>query len=149
MSECYFADGKIAPPTTFGKFFPGDKWGPLDSSVVQNNLDNLQPADPTPEPGPGDTETQPYDERANTIRCGVMVSGTTNHLSSLATKQLVPVNGLRSGSGSAADATAGFGENNYILVSNLGFTGTHSLKIKGLWSQVGIQRCCTEPSCYK
>ena len=66
MSDAYFVDGKIVPPTVFGEFFPGDKWGPLDSSVVQNNLNNLQPADPTPPPGPGDTETSPYDSRANT-----------------------------------------------------------------------------------
>ena len=35
LSDVYFVDGKIAPPTTFGKYFPGDKWGPLDNSVVQ------------------------------------------------------------------------------------------------------------------
>ena len=65
MSDYYYVDGKIAPPETFGKFFPGDRWGPLDSSNVQQNLDNLQPADPTPEPGPG-AAGQPYDDRANT-----------------------------------------------------------------------------------
>ena len=41
MSDAYFVDGKIVPPTVFGEFFPGDKWGPLDSSVVKSNLDNL------------------------------------------------------------------------------------------------------------
>ena len=66
LSDFYFVEGKVAPPTTFGKSFVGGKWGPLDSAVVQDNLDNLQPADPTPEPGPGDLADQPYDSRANT-----------------------------------------------------------------------------------
>ena len=33
--------------------------------MFKSNLDNLQPADPTPEPGPGEAG-QPYDSRANT-----------------------------------------------------------------------------------
>ena len=65
MSDCYFVDGKLAPPTAFGKSFEGGKWGPLDNDVVQNNLDALQPADPTPEPGPGEAD-QPYDSRPDT-----------------------------------------------------------------------------------
>ena len=64
LSDCYFVAGKVAPPTTFGKYFPGDKWGPLDSSLF-NNLNNLQPEAPTPPPGPG-AAGQPYDDRANT-----------------------------------------------------------------------------------
>ena len=46
-------------------------------------------------------------------------------------------NGLASGNGSAAAITE-TGTDKYILVSNLGFTGSSSLKLKGTWSQVEI-----------
>ena len=35
MSDVYFIDGQILPPTTFGKQFP-EGWGPLDSTVVKS-----------------------------------------------------------------------------------------------------------------
>ena len=79
LSDFYFVDGQVVPVTTFGKFFPGDKWGPLDSAVVQDKLNNLQPADPTPPPGPG-AAGQPYDRRANTdqVWSDATLGGDTN-----------------------------------------------------------------------
>ena len=57
LSDVYFVDGYALPPETFGKkFLLG--WGPLGNDVVEENLYNLQPADPTPENN--------YDDRANT-----------------------------------------------------------------------------------
>ena len=52
----------------------------------------------------------------------------------MATSNPMLFNGLRSGSGSAAVCNQ-FNFGDYILVSNLGFTGTHSVKIKGTWSR--------------
>ena len=34
LSDVYFVDGEALEPEDFGKSFEGDKWGPLDNSVV-------------------------------------------------------------------------------------------------------------------
>ena len=121
----YHVDGKALPATTFGKLFPGDKWGPLDSSNVQQNLNNLQPEAPTPPPGPG-ADGQPYDSRANTDQ--VWSDGvTTNSSFQTSNEATCAFNGRDSGSGSAAETSVG-GSSSYILVSSLGFTGTDTVK---------------------
>ena len=67
VSDYYFIDGSVLPPTTFGKNFEAG-WGPLDSSVV---LDNIG------------AKTSPYDTRPNTdknwtsLATGSAITGTT------------------------------------------------------------------------
>ena len=49
MSDVYFVDGQALPPETFGKEFDLG-WGPLDSSVVKDNIGSVE---------------NPYDSRPN------------------------------------------------------------------------------------
>ena len=39
LSEVYFAEEAL-PATAFGKTFPDGRWGPLDSSVIKDNINN-------------------------------------------------------------------------------------------------------------
>ena len=56
MSDVYFVTDQCLPPTFFGKQFP-EGWGPIDSSVVKDNIASLvQPPE----------QIQPYDTRPNT-----------------------------------------------------------------------------------
>ena len=48
LSDVYCVDGQALEPTAFGKFFEG-KWGPLDGSVVLQNIgDKESPSDTLP-----------------------------------------------------------------------------------------------------
>ena len=55
LSDAYFVDGQALGPEAFGALFPADpsepnrRWGPLDSTVVIDNINNYEP---TPDAGP-------------------------------------------------------------------------------------------------
>ena len=50
LSDYYYVDGAVLEPTAFGKEFP-EGWGPLDSSQVEESIEN--------------SKVQPYDTRPN------------------------------------------------------------------------------------
>ena len=58
LSDYYYVDEYVIPPTAFGKQF-AEGWGPLDSSQVEANIGASGPLPPEP-------PEQPYDSRANT-----------------------------------------------------------------------------------
>ena len=134
MSDFYYVGGKVAPATAFGQYFTGDKWGPLDSSVVKANLTLWNLLTRHPNLVLVILELRLMTTALTPIRWSDGV--TTNSSFQPSNEATCAFNGLTSGSGSAADI-AGSGTSDYILVSDFGFTGTHSVKKKA-WSQAEI-----------
>ncbi|BAQ94496.1 putative lectin [uncultured phage_MedDCM-OCT-S39-C11] len=118
LSDYYFVDGSVMPPTTFAKKFALG-WGPLDSSVVLDKLYNIEPSDPTPPPGPGEAG-QPYDSRANTA--SRWSDGLTSDNGAFGTDKTLAFNGVLTDS---AQSDSAFG----TLTLSLNETVNKSLRV--------------------